>query len=255
MEIIDQENRGLAGARNAALKHMRGEYIMFVDSDDVLEPGAVEALFTTAKRYDADIVQGSVRHFLGEKTLAFTSYTDAEHDSFLFISVWGKAFRAELFLRTQFPENYWYEDRVLTFTVFELGRRIRTVSNVVYNYRLNYSGITYKCIGLPKCLDHLYIVRRALKDCRELGLIDRQTVYRKFLVQAKVCFSGTLSFNNKRVWKAVFKELARLRKEYFNGRRSENEIWRPLEDAFEQEDYEAYLKAMIGLVVPNRRGK
>ena len=250
VEIIDQENRGFAGARNAALKHMRGEYIMFVDSDDVLEPGAVEALLTTAKRYDADIVQGSVRWFLGEKTLDFTSYTDAEHDSALYATPWGKVYRAELFRRTQFPENYWFEDVVLKFTVFELARRIRTVSNVVYNYRYHNSNISHSSKGLPKCLDLLWVLRRSLKDCRELGLIDRQTVYEKFLEQTKVGFCKAFTINDKRVWKAVFKELARLHKEYFSGRRSENEIWRPLEDALEKGDYEAYLKAVIRALVP-----
>ena len=58
IEILTQSNRGLSGARNRALEHIRGKYILFVDSDDTLRKGAVQALLSKALETNADIVQG-----------------------------------------------------------------------------------------------------------------------------------------------------------------------------------------------------
>jgi len=42
--VLCQENRGVSSARNAGLKASRGQYIMFVDSDDTVEPDCIAVL-------------------------------------------------------------------------------------------------------------------------------------------------------------------------------------------------------------------
>ena len=59
MEIITQENKGLSEARNAALRRIRGRYVMFIDADDVLACGAIDALL----RNHCDMVQGGYYEF------------------------------------------------------------------------------------------------------------------------------------------------------------------------------------------------
>ncbi len=65
VELLTQSNRGLSGARNRALEHIRGKYILFVDSDDTLRKGAVEALLSKAVETNADIVQGGFVNITG----------------------------------------------------------------------------------------------------------------------------------------------------------------------------------------------
>ena len=50
-----QENQGLSGARNTGMKYCRGEYIYFMDSDDILELDALEVCYNFAKQNNADI--------------------------------------------------------------------------------------------------------------------------------------------------------------------------------------------------------
>lgn len=55
--LIKQEtNQGPAAARNKAFEIIKGEYVTFLDSDDGMISGALETLYSVAKKYDADVV-------------------------------------------------------------------------------------------------------------------------------------------------------------------------------------------------------
>ncbi len=66
IKVIHQKNSGVSAARNAALAVAAGEYIGFVDSDDVAAPEMFERQYEAAKRYDADIVTSGYRSFSDE---------------------------------------------------------------------------------------------------------------------------------------------------------------------------------------------
>ena len=54
--IIDKENTGVSGTRNAAIERARGKYLQFVDSDDQLDPNATRLLVEAAEETQADLV-------------------------------------------------------------------------------------------------------------------------------------------------------------------------------------------------------
>ena len=56
--IEHRENMGLVEVRRSLLFYAQGKYISYVDSDDVMEEGALKAFFAAAETHDADIVQG-----------------------------------------------------------------------------------------------------------------------------------------------------------------------------------------------------
>jgi glycosyltransferase involved in cell wall biosynthesis len=56
MKVIHQQNLGQSAARNTALKHARGEYIHFLDSDDLIHPQLLEIVFFFAEEHGAELV-------------------------------------------------------------------------------------------------------------------------------------------------------------------------------------------------------
>ena len=52
IKVINQQNQGLSGARNTGIENTTGEYIMFVDADDWLEPNAFELISKNFNKED-----------------------------------------------------------------------------------------------------------------------------------------------------------------------------------------------------------
>lgn len=57
IQVIHKKNGGLSSARNAGMRIARGKYVMFIDSDDWIDPETALELFTTAEKYDVDFVR------------------------------------------------------------------------------------------------------------------------------------------------------------------------------------------------------
>lgn len=56
LTVFHQENQGQSSARNKALSHVTGKYILFMDADDYVLPDYMETLVTTAEKEEADLV-------------------------------------------------------------------------------------------------------------------------------------------------------------------------------------------------------
>lgn len=63
VRVFEQKTQGAGAARNMGLDHARGEYVTFLDSDDMLSVDGIELLYTAATQHDADIVSSRLRMF------------------------------------------------------------------------------------------------------------------------------------------------------------------------------------------------
>ena len=194
--VIHQENKGVSAARNRGLQEIFGKYIMFVDSDDILLPNAVEALLDTAFRFGGDLVECGAYYLFPDCRKIMHRYPETKAISqpygVLHGQPWGKVFQASLFEKCCFPEGYWYEDSVLSFLIFPRARRVCVTSEMGYAYRINPSGIVKSSRGKPKAIDTYYITEELIKAHARAGLpVD--DAYLRFLL-------SQFRLNQYRIW-------------------------------------------------------
>lgn len=66
IRVIHQKNGGLSAARNTGIQNARGEYVLFLDSDDFLDPAATEKLLA-CQNSDADVLLGLYHNYYTEQ--------------------------------------------------------------------------------------------------------------------------------------------------------------------------------------------
>lgn len=170
VKIIDKNNGGVSSARNSGLLNSHGKYISFVDADDIVEPNYVESLVSVAKKTDADIVQGNYRILSDLKS---DDKKNLENIKIIkpFSSLngypWGKIYKASLFNKIKFPENFWFEDTMMMYRIWPNAKVVYSTSNVIYNYRINLDGIVQTSRSNLKALDSLYITIQLLHDLQK----------------------------------------------------------------------------------------
>lgn len=161
IRIITQENKGVSVARNAALEHITGKYIMFVDSDDELKENAVSGLLDVAFKNNADIVEGSIIRFNGEEEFDPDLHENTNNSEDPALLLFGypvcKVCKAELFENIHFPEGYIYEDSIIWYCIYPKSAKKYTISDIVYKYRTNENGICVTASKSPKAIE-TYIV-------------------------------------------------------------------------------------------------
>lgn len=146
---------GCGTPRNTGLDAVTSPYVMFLDSDDILPPGAVDALLTAATQAHAEVASGlCVRRELPEgrevpwQAPLYAAHAVIEHPArrprlvHNTICV-NKLYRTD-FLNThgiRFPEGRFpYEDFVFTARVLAAGPRIVLVPDTVYVWHVRRSA-------------------------------------------------------------------------------------------------------------------
>ena len=56
ISVIHQENKGLGGARNTGIDAAKGSYILFLDSDDTIDPDCLKICYEKAEKHNCDMV-------------------------------------------------------------------------------------------------------------------------------------------------------------------------------------------------------
>ena len=155
IKVIHKENGGLSDARNHGLDQDRGNYIIFIDSDDFIDSSMCEILFTTAEKYSSDIVSCNYYIFRAENHISvhpmsiqedekvfsgidILKYYLIKTEPFDLNIVCNKIFKADLFNskdgQIRFPKGRVQEDNFTTFRLFAKSDVVTTINQPLYYY-------------------------------------------------------------------------------------------------------------------------
>lgn len=137
VRLFHQENAGVSAARNRGLGEAKGEYVTFVDADDLLPPNAIAAL-RRGMGTDTDFVIGSHSCFRGRWERQVT-HTPAEPPDALASLMCGKLYRRSLIEENgiRFREGLPYgEDTVFNLQYYKCARKVTVLETVVYRCRM-----------------------------------------------------------------------------------------------------------------------
>ena len=197
VKVFTIENSGISQARNFGIKHAKGEYIGFVDSDDYINETMFEKLYISCKQNDLDISMCQISLFddeTGEVNNDLDYYNlkvfkDLDKDVFnaddtteftcnIVVNVYNKLYRKSLLEDNSivFPPNLIFEDELFFMKTYLLAQRISIVNEFLYYYRLNRKGsITY----LEKennYVDMVYIYKKEREIFKELNKYEEYKV-------------------------------------------------------------------------------
>ncbi len=137
-----EQNSGPGGARNAGLMYATGEYIGFVDSDDIADVSMFEKLRQCAVSGGYDMVDciyydEARAAFVQQTDPAFAGTLDTKKRAELIAGggyLWSRLFRRELFEGISFREHTILEDMEVLMLLFLRTRRLGVVQEMLYRH-------------------------------------------------------------------------------------------------------------------------
>ncbi len=155
IKIIDKPNSGYGATMNIGLDTAKGEYIGIVESDDYIEPNMYEVLYNAAQEDGLDVTRCLYMNrnevtgvdslvddspYLYELNQTFNP-TEQEKIFFIAPSIWAALYNREFLTRNdiRFLETPGasFQDTSFAFKVYAKANKMRVVSNVLHNYRIN----------------------------------------------------------------------------------------------------------------------
>ena len=187
-----QSNAGVSSARNNGIKISQGEYIVFVDADDMVSIHLLEYLDMGIKQYNASISICSCEktylldkpfgnkppyyHLMKRNSLLEELY---DEDDMKLWSVCGKMFDVQLFDNIEFMEGKMYEDVDIVYRLLDKAKKVVNCQEVYYYYYSNPDSATKRSYNLKR-LDQLWALE-GLIDFLERK--DMRSLYRKVIKQ------------------------------------------------------------------------
>lgn len=139
IKVVSQVNKGLSSARNTGIMNARGQYVLFLDADDILMDGAVKKIQETIKTTNADVIAPSFKEF-GMSNAKVILMPNPTIEDFKVGNRIGycTAVKKEVLLEVGgfSPRMTWgAEDYHLWFDLLKRGKKIVTIPDVLWLYR------------------------------------------------------------------------------------------------------------------------
>ena len=161
IRIFTQQNKGVSEARNLTLNYASGEFVLYIDPDDFLEPVMIEKMVNKAQKYNSDItICGYYLYYSKDnannkiftyginesKSLSSLEVIDMMLNYKLQGQLWNKLFKKELLINNNFkfePGRY-IQDIFPVFKAVLKSNNIIFVDEPLYYYRQRMSSTVNK---------------------------------------------------------------------------------------------------------------
>lgn len=148
IQVIHQKNGGLSDARNAGVTRATGDYIVFVDSDDLIHPQMVELLYKALMLHHADVVECGFLKFSDYYNISTApqtivnlieltpenALTELMLERRIHQIAWNKLYRKKLLAGVPFPVGKICEDEFWTYKILAKATKIVSFSTALYFY-------------------------------------------------------------------------------------------------------------------------
>ena len=177
VKIYSQNNQGIAKTRNKGLDLASGEYIAFLDSDDMLSTEYFEKILNIIEKNNSiDLIEINAYkfqnindkklfqcHFHGSGEILLTNNAKKSSLEALKWFAWSKIIKKAYYIDNYFPEVKSYEDQLLFPLIFIKCKKIWAIQEPLYYYRQNQSSLTHN-IKLSHLEDFYGVFKQQLSD-------------------------------------------------------------------------------------------
>lgn len=215
LRVVRQSNSGLSAARNSGVSAAAGNYLIFLDVDDMLHPNAMARL-NFAFEQGAEVVEFGHLRFPEDGQPRWSAgsdecYVQSSREKVFRQASWYACFRSyrrSLFLGLMFPIGRFYEDAMTVPFFYLRVNHIFVVEEPLYAYRVNSGGITqrlrpeymrdlaeYFCWLLPMRGKFVGVHKLGiLRLIKELSIMMRDDSFNAFVSTARFCLPGDVSY-------------------------------------------------------------
>lgn len=205
ISVIHQQNQGQAAARNHAMAQAKGQWICFVDSDDLIHPRMLEWLYRAAMESGAPVSMCEMleavalpEDFLQDREVRFETFSMEEatllsmHDADAY-PAWvacAKLIRRDLIEAYPFREGRVYEDNEAVCRWVCRGGSLAKTEEKLYFYRGNPDSTTKAAFRLKR-LDYLWALESIIGFYNDLGYHQlRQRFIDRYAEAVVSCCNG-----------------------------------------------------------------
>ena len=161
IKIINQKNLGVSAARNNGFYYSKGDYICFIDSDDIIEIDMVSTLVKLLQENECEVANCNIhiiekdkteRNFYTNKNIKI--YNSSELKKYFLLgkvshACWDKMYKREVLEKVNFVLNSTSEDRYFCWKLYKTINKMVVTSKVGYHYiRKNENSITSRPLSL-----------------------------------------------------------------------------------------------------------